>query len=124
MHACVILILSIVFYLMKVKADYYYIILVCADDSLHVNLDNLLIQLRPQVTPKWYQFGVIVGIRKEVLDYYARKCSPEECMVEMLDYWLRNHKEQLTWREVARAVKAISLQQLASDIETVYKTGI
>lgn len=109
---------------MKVKADYYYIILVCADDSLHVNLDNLLIQLRPQVTPKWYQFGVIVGIRKEVLDYYARKCSPEECMVEMLDYWLRNHKEQLTWREVARAVKAISLQQLASDIETVYKTGI
>jgi hypothetical protein len=98
---------------------------ISADNSLSdcVNLDNLLIQLRPQVTPKWYEFGVIVGIEKEVLDYFASKCSPEECMVEMLDHWLRNREEQLTWREVARALKAINLQQLALDIESVYKTG-
>ena len=96
-----------------------------ADSSLCVNLDNLLIQLRPQVTPKWYEFGVIVGIEKEILDYFASKCSPEDCMVEMLDHWLRiwNHEEQLTWKEVARALKAISLQQLALDIESVYITG-
>ena len=93
------------------------------DNSLHVNLDDLLIHLRPQVTLKWYEFGVVVGIEREVLDYFASKCSPDECLVEMLDYWLRNHKEQLTWREVVRALKAINLQQLASDIENVYKTG-
>ena len=64
-----------------------------------------------------------MGIEREILDYFTSKCSPDECLVEMLDYWLRNHKEQLTWREVARALKAIDLQQLSSDIENVYKTG-
>ena len=75
------------------------------------------------MTPKWYQFGVVVGIEREVLDYFASKCSLDECLVEMLDYWLRNHKEQLTWMEVVRALKAINLQQLSLDIESVYKTG-
>ena len=28
-----------------------------ADESFTLNLDSLLIQLRPQVGPKWYQFG-------------------------------------------------------------------
>ena len=73
--------------------------------------------------PKWYQFGEVVGIEKEVLDYFASKCPPDECIVEMLDFWLRNHKEQVTWKEVARALKAINLQQLALDIENIYTTG-
>lgn len=63
-----------------------------------------------------------MGIEREVLDYFASKCSPGECIVEMLDYWLQNH-EQLTWREVVRALKAINLQQLALDIDSVYKIG-
>ena len=88
------------------------------NDSLYVNLDNLLLQLRQQVTPKWFQFGEAVGIEKEVLDYFASKCSPEECIVEMLDFWLRNSKEQVTWKEVARVLKKINLQQLALDIES------
>ena len=72
------------------------------------------------MTPKWYQFGEVVGIEKEVLDYFASKCPPDECIVEILDFWLRNHKEQVTWKDVARALKAINLQQLALDIESIY----
>lgn len=91
------------------------------DDSL--TLDSLLIQLRSQVTPNWYKFGLAVGIAKEVLDKYTSYPS-EECIVEMLDYWLRNHHNKPTWKDVAVALKKIELFQLAEDIMNVYKTGI
>ena len=94
--------------------------LICIDDSL--NLDSLLIQLRSQVTPKWYQFGEAIGVEKEVLNKCV-KYSPEECIVDVLDNWLRNHAGQPTWREVAEALRSIDLNQLAFDIEKVYETG-
>ena len=91
-------------------------------DSLSVDLDRLLIQLRSHVTPKWYEFGIAAGIKREVLDKLAKQCSPEDCIVEMLDYWLRGG-EKLTWREVAKVLRSIHLPQLAQGIEGVYTTG-
>ena len=94
------------------------------DDSVCVNLDNLLFQLRPQVTSQWYQFGLAVGIENETLGRFAEQCAqPEDCIVEMLDHWLRNTTEKLTWWDVAKALKVINLPQLAFDIESVYTTG-
>ena len=99
-------------------------VIIADDHDIHsLNLDTLLIQLRQQVTSKWYQFGEAVGIDKEVLDNYAQDCHPEDCIVEMLDYWLRKRVKQPTWREIADTLKLIGLYQLASDIEKVYSTG-
>ena len=55
-----------------------------------MDLDNLLINLRSEVTPKWHQFGVAVGMSEEILKKYFNY-SPEECIVEVFDYWLRNY---------------------------------
>ena len=88
-----------------------------------VNLDNLLIQLRPQVTPKWYQFGEAAGIQRDVLNNFAKQCSPTDCIMEMLDFWLRNCKALPTWNDVAKILKEINLTQLSHDIEGVYTTG-
>ena len=88
-----------------------------------VNLDTLLVQLRKEVSSRWYQFGQVVGIEKETLDEFAKKCSPEDCLVETLDYWLRHHKGQPEWREVAESLRAINLISLANDIEMVHSTG-
>ena len=93
---------------------------VCIDDSL--TLDSLLIQLRPQVTSEWFKFGLALGVAEEVLNKYLGYPS-EECIVEMLDYWLRNHGSKPTWKEVAKALKDIGLLQLAEDILKVYTTG-
>ena len=93
-----------------------------SDESLSVNLDSLLIQLRSQVTPKWYEFGEAAGIERELLDKFAKQCSPEECIVEMFDYWLRSG-DKPTWRDVTKILKSIHLPQLAFDIERVYITG-
>ena len=91
--------------------------------DLQINLDSLLIQLKGKVSSKWYQFGEAAGIDKRVLDNYVKNCSPDECIVEMFDYWLRSYKGKMTWRVVAAILRSINLQQLAFDIEQVYVTG-
>ena len=98
-------------------------------DSLYINadtllnLDSLVVQLQAEVTPKWYQFGKAVGIDKETLDKYT-KYSDDQCIIEVLDFWLRNHTGQPTWREIAEILRGIDLKRLAADIEKVYETGI
>ena len=97
-----------------------------SDDSLkqNVNLDNLLFQLRPKVTPAWYQFGEAAGVEKEVLDKFAKHCSLDDCVVETLDYWLRQREKPPTWSDVAEILRAIKLPQLALEIASmIYKTG-
>ena len=79
---------------------YYYVA-----DSPCVSLDNLLIQLQLQITPKWYQFGEAAEIEKGVLNDCTKTSSPEvntilDCIVEMLDYWLRNSVHQPTWKDI------------------------
>ena len=60
-----------------------------------------------------------------MLDKYAENCKTEDCIVEMLDYWLRNHDTgKPTWRDVAQVLREIDLGRLADDIECVYSTGI
>ena len=93
------------------------------DGTLIVNLDSLLIQLKPQVSSKWYQFGIAAGIEREVLDKFTQQCSPEDCIIEMLDYWLRKQTTLPTWKDVAKILKEIKLPQLALSIERAYVTG-
>ena len=85
-------------------------------------MDTLLIQIRHEVTPKWYQFGLAVGINKETLDEFSN-FTPEECIVEVSDLWLRTSVTTLTWRDVADALKETGCHRLAEKILKVYKTG-
>ena len=76
------------------------------------------------MTPKWCHFGEVLGVEKKLLDKFdVEKYPPEQCIIEVIDNWLRNHAGQPTWREVAEALKYIGLPALASDIEGVYITG-
>ena len=78
-------------------------------------------QLHSQVTSKWQKFGLAVGIAKEILDRY----SQEECIVQVLDCWLRNHNmsgTKPTWRDVSKALEKIELHQLAESVLNVYET--
>ena len=87
------------------------------------NLDNLLIQLRSEVTPYWFQFGTIIGMDEATLQEYS-KYPPGQCLIEVLDYWVRIHDNKPTWRGVSDVLKEIKLNKLAEDILKVYETGI
>ena len=102
----------------------YYCDLSTGHHTAPCNLDNLLIQLRPEATPYWYQLGTNIGMDKDTLEKYSQH-PPEQCIIEVLDYWLRNHHDgRPTWRDVACLLKQMKLNKLARDILKVYETGI
>ena len=93
------------------------------DNSLDVTLNRLVVLLREKVGPKWRDFGEALDIDDVVLDSIAKTCFPENCIVEVLDYWLKYTDEKITWREVAYVLKSINFHELALDVVQIYKTG-
>ena len=67
----------------------------------------MLIKLRSEVDPKlWYQFGLAIGIQEDILEKFIG--YPEvERMVELADYWLRNHPAKPTWSDISDAMRSI-----------------
>ena len=53
-----------------------------------------------------------MGVPKEVMDGYLKYPS-DQCLIEVLDHWLRHHPGQLTWREVAQALREAKFYHLA-----------
>ena len=90
------------------------------DKSL--NLDSLLIQLRAQVIPKWHELGAAIGVPGDLLDQYS-SYPADECLIEVLKYWLNSSHQSLTWRDVAKVLHDIELHELAESIMNVYETG-
>ena len=96
----------------------YNIIIVCSmhhnslayftGDTPSCDLKNSLVcALRGQVSSKWYTFGLTLGVPKQFLNQL--KCdSDEECLGEVLDYWLKQHPGKPTWQEVMDAKNRIA----------------
>ena len=90
-----------------------------SDESL--DLDSLLAKLHGRVDTQWFALGTALGIPTEFLDSLKSYNYPDQdCMVEMLDYWLRNHPDQPTWKEIADAIEDIHDYLLAKSIKAVY----
>ena len=71
-------------------------------------MNSLLIFLKGQVTSKWYQFGLALGVPRNMLDQLT-DYSEEDSLVELLDYWLKHHPNQPTWQEVSNAQNKINI---------------
>ena len=97
------------------EKEFLYIII---DDFL--NLESLLIKLRGKVNDRWYQFGMAIGIPLAFLKKLEGYPN-EDCILEIVDYWLRNHPDQPTWKEIADAIEEIQDYDLAQSIKGVYE---
>ena len=96
----------------------------CKDPDDMMNLDVVLMQLH-SLKGCWHQLGMALGVASTTLNDIASQCgSQEECMVEMIDAWLRGHRDKPTWRELARALEKINQSALSKAIKQVYITGI
>ena len=67
----------------------------------------------------WHQLGQVLGVPTELLEM-LKGYSQEECMIEVGDYWLRNHPDQPTWKEVTDAVESIKDHKQANGIMGIY----
>ena len=45
-----------------------------------------------------YQFGMAIGVPTDVLEM-LKGYDEEKCMIELADYWLRNHHDKPTYME-------------------------
>ena len=83
----------------------------------NLNLDSLLIQLRVEVTPKWREFGVAVGVPQHLLDQYSNYPVGEQ-LIQVVNYWLKNHHHP-TWGDMAELLHDIELHELADSINVL-----
>ena len=94
------------------------------DKSL--NLDSLLIQLRP-IEDHYKQFGMVAGVPTDVLGEIESSCEKDyDALVEVCDRWLRKCRDEKvtpSWRIVAEILSLIGQYQLSHDLLDVYKTG-
>ena len=81
------------------------------DSSLPLDLNNLLDQIGEEVASEWYQFGRAIGISEEMLDKCSNR-SPQEAVVEVLDYWIRNHNP--SWEDVPEMLNEVGFRELAN----------
>ena len=63
-----------------------------------------MIRLQGRVSSRWYQFGLALGVPNSVLGQ-LKDYLDEDVLVEILDYWLKNHPFRPTWQDVATALK-------------------
>ena len=80
-----------------------------------LTVDELLLKLCSQVSPKWRQFGFALRIPTETLNELS-SYQEEDRLSEIANYWMKQHQGQLTWREVAQIMKEIDLNDLAEEI--------
>ena len=62
-----------------------------------------------------YHLGVAIGVPNKTLDQLC-DYSEDDCLVKVLDYWLKNHPDQPTWKELADAVADLQDYELANSI--------
>ena len=77
--------------------------------------ESLLTKLRGKIKSQWYHFGVPNNALDQLHSH-----SEDDCLVEVLDYWLKNHPDQPTWKELADAVADLQDYELANSILKIY----
>ena len=63
----------------------------------------------------WLQFGEALGVCKEITEQLVGY-SEKDALVEVVDYWLKHHPGQPTWREIHNAM--IKAEDIELDITT------
>ncbi len=92
----------------------------------NLNLDTLLIQLRP-ISEKYKLFGIVAGISPTIInEIEVHVVEPYDRLVEVCDSWLKKCRIEdrvPTWNAVAEILTVIGYKSMAHEIIQVYQTG-
>lgn len=70
-----------------------------------VELDALgLVELLSEVIPKWFDFGISIGIDYHELEQIKADKGNESCFIEVLQTWL--NRKDCYWEQLVKALKA------------------
>ena len=79
-----------------------------------VNLKRLLEKLQGQISKQWYQLGLTLGLPMDILEGF-NLYSEDDCLVEVLDYWLKHHPGKPTWQVITDAQKKVEIFNTEQD---------
>ena len=68
------------------------------------------------MTPKWYPFGVALGLTTTDLDIIEDEKGSQRYMINMLQEWMDNNQE-VTWEALQEALRGIGNKRLAAKLE-------
>jgi hypothetical protein len=80
-----------------------------------VNLKRLLEKLQGQISKQWYQLGLTLGLPMDVLEGF-NLYSEDDCLVEVLEYWLKHHPGKPTWQEITDAQNKVVTFNTEQDV--------
>ena len=86
-----------------------------------VDLQSLVKHLL-NIAPKWQLIGEQLGVSDTVLDeIFTNYESDHDCLIQMLDFWLRKHHSHPTWREIISALHLMEEHAYAESLEHMGK---
>ena len=85
-------------------------------------LKDLVDALYHQVADKWKILGVLLEIPKGTLaSIEASSLGPRECLIEMLDTWLKQVHPPPTWAMIIDSVDFLGEKQLGNKLRQKYR---
>ena len=81
-------------------------------------LKDLMSSLYHRMADKWKPLGILLEIPEGTLATIdERKMGdPQQCLLEMLEWWLKRMDPPATWSAIAEAVRFLGEEQLAEDL--------
>ena len=83
--------------------------------TVELDLGNFIKELR-EMTPKWYAFGIALGLLKTDLDIIEDEKGSQRYMITMLQEWMDSSQE-VTWEALQEALRQIGNRRLAAKLE-------
>ena len=72
--------------------------------------------------PNWYLFGLALKVPEAILDQLrVQDYTDKDCLIEVIDHWLRHHYSPSTWQEIFEAKRKVEFYNLAKTIPHVHK---
>ena len=62
----------------------------------------------------WHQFGLSLGVPADIVEQ-LKDYSDKDALVEILDYWLKHHSHQPTWKDVGTALRKAGFNDINVD---------
>ena len=97
---------------------YLFVLFYAAHTQL--TLGSLYAKLLP-ICSKWMKLGNAMSLPEELLDEIdTNNEQDEDCLQEMLEYYMQNCDQEHTWEEISSFLKLIDEEQLADNICSIY----
>ena len=111
------------------KLIYY----VCTEHQCYIVYLNIYLVLQPNerilvselledIPDKYYEFAHLLGLNHTTVECFRieYRDSPHRCLIAVLNHWVRNHAEDVSWTKVVDTLEKLPRKDVAKRIRSRY----